>query len=92
MTNAFMMVRPKSDTAAKSAAPKRTARSRAPMEGHLRDLPPAKIHDAEEARRRYIENAAEVALKVSASKRKTKISTATPAERARSKDNNRDKV
>lgn len=89
--NAFTSVRPRG-AEAPSAAPQRTNHSRAPLSGHLRDLAPAVLHDESACRKRFIESAAEVALKDSARQRGKRTACATPADRARSIARNEDKV
>lgn len=89
--NAFTMVRPRCADAP-SKAPRSGNRSRAPLEGHLRDVCPAQLHDKKLNRERQIATAAEVSIKQAARERGRRSSMSTPAERARAINRNKDKV
>lgn len=85
--NAFNSVRPRG-TEAPSKAPKRQTRSRAPMQGHLRNLPEIELHDESESRIKYAKTVAELEKKFAESGRASRCGTyRTPAERARIADN-----
>lgn len=90
--NAFTMVRPQGKVEAPAKAPRKTNHSRAPLEGHLRDVAPPQLHDKEASRARSIAMAAEVSIKQAARERGRRSRMSTPAERARALDRNKDKV